>query len=490
MRALVAESDRADITELSATQLARAIVERRCSVVEATTGYLGRIATLDRNGPALNAVIEVNPAALDIARALDDRLHRGGPIGALYGVPVLLKANIDTADAMATSAGSRALVDHHATVDAPLVAYLRKAGVVLLGKTNLSEWANFRSTAAIDGWSSLGGQTKNPYQLDRSPSGSSSGSAVAVAARLVPLAVGTETDGSIVSPAGANGVVGIKPGRGLVSSRGIIPIAASLDTAGPFATTVRGAAALLDAMAEPRRPSLQDALATPLATLRGFRFGALRDYTATDAHIRVTREFDSVVGMLASLGADIVDPVHLRVDQAVRQAERQLLLHEFKDGLNRYLGSHTTAIADLADLVRYNESQAATVMPAFGQDLLEAANANEGLHSAEYAEALASSVTTIGRRLTEVFATQSLDVLVAPVNGPAPKIGTPEGPQIGTASIAALGGYPSIAVPSALVDGLPVAVALIGVPGAEPTLLSMATVFEDARGPFPKPRFE
>ena len=484
------ESDGADITELSATQLARAIVERRCSVAEATTGYLGRMATLDRNGPSLNAVIEVNPAALDIARALDDRLHHGGPIGPLHGVPVLLKANVDTADAMATSAGSRALADHHATVDAPLVTQLRRAGVVLLGKTNLSEWANFRSTAAIDGWSSLGGQTRNPYQLDCSPSGSSSGSAVTVAARLAPLAVGTETDGSIVSPAGANGVVGIKPGRGLVSSQGIIPIAASLDTAGPFATTVRGAAALLDAMAEPRRPSLQGALATPLATLRGLCIGALRDYTAADLHIGVTREFDSVVGMLAALGADIVDPVCLAVDQAVRQAERQLLLHEFRDGLNRYLGSHSTGIADLAELVRYNESHAATVMPAFGQDLLEAANATGGLHSTEYAKALASSVTTIGRRLEEIFAAHSLDALVAPVNGPAPKIGNPAGPRIGTASIAALGGYPSIAVPSALVDGLPLAVALIGVPGAEPTLLSMAAVFEEARGPFPKPRYE
>ena len=486
----MAGSDGADITELSATQLGRAIVERRCSVVEATTGYLDRIATLDRNGPSLNAVVEVNPAALDIARALDDRLHHGGPIGPLHGVPVLLKANVDTADAMATSAGSRALADHRATVDAPLVAHLRRAGVVLLGKTNLTEWANFRSTAAIDGWSSLGGQTRNPYQLDRSPSGSSSGSAVAVAARLAPLAVGTETDGSIVSPASANGVVGIKPRRGLVSSRGIIPIAASLDTAGPFATTVRDAAALLDAMAAPRQPSLHDALATPLAPLRGLCIGALREPTAVELHTRVSREFDSTVGVLAALGADIVDPVCLGVDQVVRQAERQLLLHEFKDGLNRYLGNHSTAIADLAELIAYNERQAATVMPTFGQDLLEAAEATQGLHSAEYAEALAASVTTIGRRLAEIFATHRLDALIAPVNAPAPKIGKPDGPRLGAASIAALGGYPSIAVPSALVDGLPVGVALIGVPGAEHALLSMAAAFEDARGPFPKPRYE
>ena len=486
----MAGSDGADITELSATQLGRAIVERRCSVAEATTGYLGRIATLDRNGPALNAVIEVNPAALDIARALDDRLHHGGPIGPLHGVPVLLKANVDTADAMATSAGSRALAAHHATVDAPLVAHLRRAGVVLLGKTNLTEWANFRSTAAIDGWSSLGGQTKNPYQLDRSPSGSSSGSAVAVAARLAPLAVGTETDGSIISPASANGVVGIKPRRGLVSSQGIIPIAASLDTAGPFATTVRDAAALLDAMAAPRQPSLHDALATHLAPLRGLWIGALREHTAVELHTRVSREFDSMLGVLAALGADIVDPVCLGVDQVVRQAERQLLLHEFKDGFNRYLGNHSTAIADLAELIAYNERQAATVMPTFGQDLLEAAEATQGLHSAEYAEALAASVTTIGRRLAEIFATRRLDALIAPVNAPAPKIGKPDGPRLGAASIAALGGYPSIAVPSALVDGLPVGLVLIGVPGAEHALLSMAAAFEDARGPFPKPRYE
>ncbi len=274
-----------DIVALDAVALRTELAEGRLSAVQVTQAYLRRIAALDDAGPMLSAVIEVNPDAEAIARQLDEQRRLGG-LGALHGVPVLLKANIDTADAMATSAGSLALADHRARTDAEVVAKLRAAGAVVIGKTNLSEWANFRSTASTSGWSSLGGQTRNPYVLDRNPCGSSSGAAVAVAARLAPLAVGTETDGSIVCPAGANGVVGIKPTIGTVSQRGIVPIAHSQDTAGPLARTVADAALLLSVIAEAAAPPPRWA-ATGVV---GLRVGVVRDYSGAgrDAAVEAT----------------------------------------------------------------------------------------------------------------------------------------------------------------------------------------------------------
>ena len=379
-----------DLTELTASELAAAIATGACSAQEAVQSFLDRIDAID---PALNAILEVNPAAWEIAAKCDESTARAVACGPLHGVPVVLKANIDTGDAMATSAGSLALANHRAERDAPLVARLRAAGAVVLGKANLSEWANFRSTKSISGWSSLGGQTRNPYGLDRSPSGSSSGSAVAVAARLAPLAVGTETDGSIVSPAGVCGVVGIKPTVGTIDREGIVPIAASTDTAGPFANNVADAALLLDAMG-----------GTSTANRSGFRdarVGVLR-YGAK-SHPGVAAALGEAVNVLSDLGADVVDGLFLDLPEAIYDAEYQLLLHEFKDGLNRYLASHDTGFRDLASLIAYNQTHAETVMPSFGQEHFEAARATQGLDCPAYVTAAADSVGAMRKRSIACF---------------------------------------------------------------------------------------
>ena len=468
-----------DLTELTGKQLAAAIAAGRCSAREAVQACLDRIDAVDRKGPALNAMLEVNPAAMEIACKRDESSARGDERGPLHGVPVVLKANIDTGDAMATSAGSLALANHRAVRDAPLVARLQAAGAVLLGKTNLSEWANFRSTQSISGWSSLGGQTRNPYALDRSPSGSSSGSAVAVAARLAPLSVGTETDGSIVSPAGVCGVVGIKPTVGTIDRDGIIPIARSTDTAGPFANNVADAALLLGAMG--------GTSTTNQSGFKGVRVGVLRHGART--HAGVASALGKAVDALSALGADVVDGLLLDVPDATYDTEYQLLLHEFKDGLNRYLASHDTGFRDLAGLIAYNEAHADVVMPLFGQEHFEAAQATEGLDCPAYKTALADSVTAMRKAIDRMFRTHELRALIAATNGPAWKIGESERGHISSSSIAAVSGYPSIAVPWGFVDGLPVAVSFIGPAHSETGLVGMAMAFEEARGRLPPPPF-
>lgn len=475
-----------DITELDAVQLAQAIHDGACSAVEAVSAHLDRIRAFDGDGPTLNAVLETNPRALDIAAELDARHPRKGALGALQGVPVLVKANIDNADPMATSAGSKALAGHRAGRDAPVLDRLRTAGAVLIGTTNLSEWANFRSARSTDGWSSLGGQTRNPYRLDHSPSGSSSGSAVAAAARLAPLAVGTETDGSIVSPASVNGVVGIKPTSGVVDTGGIVPIAASLDTAGPLARSVRDAGVLLAAMATPTAPLVPaPALDNRSRPLLGIRIGVLRGFGTVDWPV----ELETAIAVLAMLGADVVDAVTIAIDDGWQDAERRLLLHEFNAGLNRYLGLHRTGIANLDELIAYNKAHAAEVMPAFGQDLLEAA-ATGALDRRAYIAARHSSIGAMRRGLANAFATHALRILLVPGDGPAPRIDRPTKPRLSSSSITALSGYPSLALPWTLIDGLPMGFSLLGKPFTEPMLLAAATACETARGPFPSPTFE
>ena len=474
-----------DITQLGALPLAQAIRDGHCTAVEAARAHLDRIRAFNRDGPGLNAVLETNPGAHATAAALDARQARTGPLGPLHGVPVLVKANIDTADAMATSAGSSALANHRAQRDAPVIRRLRAAGVVLIGTTNLSEWANFRSTRSIDGWSSLGGQTRNAYRLDHSPSGSSSGSAVAVAARLAPVGVGTETDGSIVSPASVNGVVGIKPTSGVVDAGGIIPIAASLDTAGPLARTVRDAGALLAAMAKPAAPLAScPPLDNGARPLRDVRIGVLRGFGTADW----PGELETAATVLRELGADVVDPVTIAVDDGWQDAERQLLLHEFNVGLNRYLRQHQTDLASLAELIAYNDLHAAEMMPIFGQDLLEAA-ATDTLDRRAYATARESSIGAMRRALADVFAAHALGALLVPADGPAPRIDDVKAPSVGSSSIAALSGYPSLALPWTVIDGLPMAVALVGEPFTEPLLLATAAACETSRGPFPPPEY-
>ena len=467
-----------DLTRLTVRQLTAAIASGACSAQEATRAFLDRIDAVD---PLVNAILEVNPAASEIARRCDESLARGERRGPLHGVPIVLKANIDTGDDMATSAGSLALADHRPVRDAPLVVRLRAAGAVLLGKTNLSEWANCRSTRSISGWSSLGGQTRNPYSLDRSPSGSSSGSAVAVAARLAPLAVGTETDGSIVSPAGACGVVGIKPTVGAIDGEGIIPIAASTDTAGPFADNVRDAALLFDAL------SGSSTATENSPGLRGVRVGVLRE--GAKAHAGVEAVLAQAVDTLADLGADVVDELFIDLPDGFYDAEYQMLSHEFKDGLNRYLASHDTGFRDLASLIAYNETHADLVMPLFGQEHFEAAQATEGVPCPAYAAALADSVGTMRQAVDEMFQSHDLRALIAATNGPAWKIGESERGHVSSSTIAAVAGYPSIAVPAALVDDLPVAVSFIGLPQSEADLVGIAMAFEEARGVFPSPLY-
>jgi amidase len=483
----VAEVDRADaeIVALDALALRAELAAGHVSAARVTRAYLRRIAAFDDAGPTLGAVIEVNPDAAAIAQSLDEEFGRRGPVGPLHGVPVLLKANIDTADRLTTSAGSLALAQHRATADAPLVARLREAGAVVLGKTNLSEWANFRSTASTSGWSSLGGQTRNAYVLDRNPCGSSSGAAVAVAARLAPLAVGTETDGSIVCPAAANGVVGIKPTIGTVSGRGIVPIAASQDTAGPLARSVADASLLLSVLREPT--SLPQS--RPVPSTAAWRIGVVRDFRGAGRDTAVEASFAATLRRLQGVGANLVDPVEIGWTEEVERAELAILLAEFSEQIVDYLRGVSDGPRTLAALIAFNEAHAPQVMPYFGQELLLQARDSGGTSSAAYVAA--RDVTAAARgALAELFERYALDALVAPANGRAWRTDYAAGDSFGVGSshIAAVSGYPSIVVPMDLVAELPLGVALIGRPHDEPTLLTIAAALERARGAFPEPR--
>lgn len=476
--------DDATIVALDAVTLRAELAAGRVSSERVTRAYLARIAALDDAGPTLGAVIEVNPDAEALARALDEEYDRTGVTGPLHGVPVLLKANIDTADRMATSAGSLALAEHRAAADAEVVSRLRDAGAVVLGKANLSEWANFRSSRSTSGWSSLGGQTRNPYVLDRNPCGSSSGSAVAVAARLAPLAVGTETDGSIVCPAAANGVVGIKPALGTVGQRGIVPIAHSQDTAGPLARTVADAALLLGVLGE-----ANDVVYTGL-DVRGLRVGVVRDFGGAGRDEAVETTFTATLRQLEAAGFVLVDPVMAAPPPEVQSAERLILFAEFKDDLGAYLASVQNGPRTLEALIEFNVSHAAEVMPHFGQEMLVAAHEGAGTADAGYAGAL-DLVAAERAALAELFREHDIVALVAPVNGRAWRTdySAGGGPRIGSSRIAAITGFPSVGVPAALAGELPLGVAFIGRPQDEARLFAIAAAFESARGPFSEPRF-
>jgi amidase len=472
----------ADIVAWDAQTLRAELAAGRVAAERVTAVFLRRIAGLDAAGPKLGAVIEINPDALEIARALDRR--RGErDLPPLFGVPVLIKANIDTADRMVTSAGSKALAAHRAKTDADVVVRLRAAGAVVLGKTNLSEWANFRSSAATSGWSSLGGQTRNPYVLDRNPCGSSSGSAVAVAAHLAPLAVGTETDGSIVCPAAANGVVGIKPTAGSVSQRGIIPIAASQDVAGPLARTVADAALLLGVLTG--APPSDGPSAESLA---GARIGVVRNYRGAGSDATVERNFSTALALLRGAGAALVDPVN--PPSPPEGAELVLLLAEFRDDLGRYLASVTEGPRTLDELIAFDAAHAADVMPYFGQELFLAARATEGRADPRYRRAV-MDVDVARSALADEFARLGLDVLVAPANARAWRTepGKGDAMSVGSSSIAAVSGYPSVVVPFGMDGELPLGIAFIGRPGAEARLLEIAAAAERLRGSFAAPKF-
>jgi amidase len=442
------------------------------SAREATEFYLARIRELDG---ALRAVIEINPDA----RALADQLDHTPRRGPLHGVPVLIKDNIDTADRMQTTAGSLALVGAARPRDAGVVERLRYAGAVILGKTNLSEWANFRSSHSSSGWSGRGGQTHNPYALDRSPCGSSSGSGVAVAANLCMVAVGTETDGSVVCPSSMNGIVGIKPTVGLVSGRGIVPISHSQDTAGPMARTVRDAAILLGVMAEGTHAA-PDYTSFFTPRLDGVRLGVARKFFEVSPD--VARLMENCLAKLKALGAEIVDPADLPSQGKYDANENVVLQYEFKNDLNAYLQARGTALT-LEKLIAFNRDHEAAEMPWFGQEVFEESQQRGPLTDATYRKALAAN-----RRLAReegidyVMRAHAVDAIVAPTTGPAWLIDPVTGDHDtgGCSSPAAVAGYPHVTVPAGFVHGLPVGISFFGTAWSEPILLRVAYAFEQA----------
>ena len=456
-----------------------------------TAAYLQRIAEIDRAGPKLNAVIELNPDALATADSLDAERKAGRLRGPLHGIPILIKDNIDTTDRMATTASSLALIGAKPQRDAHLVSRLRAAGAVILGKTNLSEWANYRGNNSSSGWSGRGGQTRNPYALDRSPSGSSSGSAVAVAANLCVFAIGTETNGSIMSPASANGIVGVKPTVGLVSRAGIIPIAASQDTAGPMTRTVREAVLVLAAIAGPdvrdeattHIPSeLTAALQAPAArALHGARIGVVRG--PFGFHARMDPMLNALVATLRAAGAEVIDPVKIPTLGTFNAAQSIVLSYEFKDGLNRYLAEpgRMTPLKSLADLIAFNETRPAEEMPYFGQELLTTAQARGPLTDAAYLEARDTCIRLARTEgIDAAMDAEKLDALVMFTRGTATPmdLANGEGGSGSSSGLAAVAGYPAVTVPAAHVFGLPIGLSFVGRAWSEPKLLALAADFE------------
>ena len=469
--------------------------------------YLARIEAIDRSGPTLHSVIEINPEARDIADQLDAERKNGRTRGPLHGIPILIKDNIATADRMMTTAGSLALVGATPPKDAFIVSRLREAGAVILGKTNLSEWANFRSTHSTSGWSGRGGQTKNPYALDRNPSGSSSGSGAAIAANLAAAAVGSETDGSIVSPSNNNGLVGIKPTLGLLSRSGIVPISHSQDTAGPMTRTVADAAALLGAMSGPdpddpativvagprARPGPTHESAPTDYThfldvngLKGARIGVVRNkYFGSNP--AVDRLAEAAIAEMKKQGAVIVDPANIPTLGKFDDGEFQVLLYEFKADLNKYLTwlGPASPVHSLKDVIAFNDAHKDQEMPYFGQEIMTMAEKKGPLTSAAYTAALARNRQMA--RALGIDATMTkykLDALVAPTSGPAGLIDLVNGDSGGggasPSTVTSVAGYPNITVPDGSIRGLPVGMSFFGRAWSEATLIKLAYAYEQA----------
>jgi len=486
------------LEEATLDDLQAGLAAGRWTSADLVRRYQARIRALDQAGPKLNSVIELNPEAMAIAKALDAERKAGKPRGPLHGLPVLIKDNLDTADRMKTTAGSLALADAPAPrEDAFVVKRLREAGAVILGKTNLSEWANLRSTRSSSGWSGRGGQTRNPYALDRSPSGSSSGSGAAVAASLCAAAVGTETDGSVVSPANANGLVGLKPTVGLLSRSGIIPISHTQDTAGPMTRTVRDAALLLGAMAgtdsKDAATREADARREPDYTrfltkdgLKGARLGVVKNLLGI--HAQVDAVILPALEALKAQGATLVE-VELK-SAAYDDAEFEVLLYEFKADLNAYLGGRGGAVRDLAALMAFDETHRDEEMPFFGQELLAQAQAKGPLTDAAYLKAL-ETCGQARRDILGLLDKHQLQALVAPTGGPAWLIDHLNGDSSGLSfsSPAAVAGCPHVTVPAGFAAGLPVGLSFVGAPWQEGPLLKLAHAFEQATRARRAPRF-
>lgn len=499
--ATAANPDNFELNEKTIDDLQQLMASGKLTAEQITSLYLKRIEAIDKSGPQLNAVIELNADAIAIAKAMDAERKAGKIRGSMHGIPVLIKDNIDTADKMKTTAGSLALSDHIAAQDAFIVKKLRDAGAVILGKTNLSEWANFRSSNSSSGWSSRGGQTRNPYYLDRNPCGSSAGSGAAVSANLCAVAVGTETDGSVTCPASVNGVVGIKPTVGLLSRSGIIPISHTQDTAGPLTRTVKDAAILLTAMAgvdaddavtkESEGKAQTDYTKFLDANgLKGKRIGVEKKKYANPLFNQLQ---DKAIELMKQQGATIIEISYVDKVNENGQAEFDVLKYEFKYGLNKYLATANSNIKTLADVIAFNKANESKAMPTFKQETLEASEKLGGLESKEYIDALEKSSKGTRKILDTLMAENKLDAITGLTMGPACSIDTIYGDRWGEVSLtspAAMSGYPHISVPCGFVYSLPVGLSFFSRAYQEPAIISLAYAFEQAGKHRQLPAFE
>ncbi|WP_167604831.1 amidase [Maribellus sediminis] len=479
-----------DLNEVTVSALQQKMEAGELSSETICKKYLERIEKVD---PFLRSVIELNPDALEIARQMDEERKNNKVRGLLHGIPIMIKDNIDTGDKMMTTAGSLALSGNVVDKDAFIVTKLREAGAVLLGKTNLSEWANFRSNNSSSGWSGRGGQVRNPFCLDRSPCGSSSGTGAAVSANLCTIGIGTETNGSIVCPSGINGLVGIKPTLGLWSRQGIIPIAHSQDTAGPMCRNVSDAAILLGALAasDPNDAETHIEKAefptdyTPFLKadgLQGKRIGIASQMIPDNAKVKAL--FARAIADLKAQGAEVIEDVKFENNRKWGGPSYQVLLYEFKADLNKYLSEHPTAPSrTMAEIIEFNKNNADKEMPWFGQEIFELAQEKGDLNSEEYLEALKNSKLYAGKEgIDKVMEEHNLDAIIAQTNGPAWTIDWVNGDHFsgGSSSPAAISGYPNITVPMGFVEGLPIGISFFGKAWSEPKLIEIAFAYEQA----------
>ena len=475
-----------ELDEITVGELQEGLRSGRFTARKLTEAYLGRIEAIDKRGPAINAVIEINPDALAIAETLDGAPASAGP---LHGIPLLIKDNIETGDRMHTSAGSLALAESIAARDSAVAKKLREAGAVIIGKTNLSEWANFRSTHSTSGWSGRGGQTKNPYVLDRNPCGSSSGTGAGIAANLAAVGVGTETDGSVVCPSSASALVGIKPTLGLIRGAGIVPIAHSQDTAGPMCRTVTDAAILLGALADKK---VDYSKSLDPNGLRGARIGVARKFFGiNDSSDAVMKE---AIAAIRHLGATIVDPADMATSGKYDDSEMEVLLYEFKTDLNKYLAGVGLNVKTrtLADLIKFNQENRDREMPYFGQELFERAQKKGPLTDAAYQKALAKNhKMSRAEGIDATLKKHKLDALIAPTGGPVWPIDLINGDHYtgGYSTASAVAGYPHITVPAGQAFGLPVGLSFFAGAWSEAKLIRFAFAFEQETKARRKPGF-
>ncbi len=484
-------TDEFELNEVTIDMLQQYMQSGKYTSRRITEIYLKRIAAIDKNGPKLNAIIELNSDALSIADAMDAERKAGKLRGSMHGIPVLIKDNINTGDKMMTTAGASALEGNHAAKDAFIIQQLRNAGAVLLGKTNLSEWANFRSTRSSSGWSSRGGQTRNPYILERNPSGSSSGSGAAVSANLCTVAIGTETDGSVVSPSSVNGIVGIKPTVGLLSRSGIIPISSTQDTAGPMARTVKDAAILLGALT-----GVDDADAVTknsdgkflkdytqglnINSLQGKRIGIEKAFL--DGNKQIVDVYKTAIDVLKNQGATIVEIELQKALSDMGNAEFLVLQYEFKDGVNKYLSTANAKVKTLKDVIDFNKQNEATAMPFFKQEILEMCEAKGDLNSSEYKEALSKTLRT-RLIIDDIISDNKLDTICGVTNGLSWCIDLINGDYdtgFSYSTAAAMAGYPHITVPMGVVHNLPIGLSFVGGAYTEAQIISLAYAYEQA----------